>query len=90
MSRGVYKPVGTIPPFLEEQEEITGFYLSGLTYNRDIGVTLFDRGLGIDEAEQDLREYASLNVTNYNDDFYGIAEISYNNEPLGVVNEINL
>ena len=70
-------------------EDIQGWYLSGLQYNRNVGVTIFG-DLDIDEAESMLREYASQNIQNYNDDFYGIAEIDYNGETLDEVDEVNL
>lgn len=90
-SRGRYVPVEEIgeahtPSF----SSVNGFYLSGLQYNRDVGLTIFGENLDIETAENQLREYAEFNVKNYNPDFYGIASIPYRGEVLEIVNEINL
>ena len=72
-----------------QEPEVTGWYLSGLQYERNIGITIFG-DYDIDEAEDILRDYAEANLANYNNDFYGIAEIGHNGESLRKVIEVNL
>ena len=72
------------------ESEIETFYLSGLTYNRDIGVKI-STNLGINEAEELLRTYARTNVDGFNEDFYGISSIGYNGyDEVGKIIEVNL
>ena len=100
ISRGKYagKRIATLAdglPLSESQSNaltssINGFYLSGLQYSRDIGVKIFG-DYSIDEAEEILREYASVNVGGYNDDFYGIGDIPYDGySPIDEVIRVNL
>lgn len=67
-----------------------GWYLSGLQYNRDIGIKIY--GIeDIDEAEEILREYAERNISNFNPDFYGIGPIPYDGiSEINTVVEVNL
>ena len=72
------------------ESEIETFYLSGLTYNRDIGVKI-STNVGINKAEELLRTYAKSNVENFNHDFYGISSIGYNGyDEVGKIIEVNL
>lgn len=92
--KGVIKKSGRgryIPNMVGEAHtsSISNFYLSGLQYNRDIGIKIAIIG-NIDEAEEILRDYAISNISNYNDGFYGIAEIPYSNEVINEVIEVNL
>lgn len=85
VSRGEYKPLS--PPFF--QEEVQGWYMSGLQYGRDVGVIIY--GVSEDEAEIELREYLAANVANYNDGFYGLGSISYDGfSELEEIQEVNL
>ena len=71
-------------------EEITGWYLSGLTYNKDLGVIIYGDH-DIDEAESILRDFAERSIPHYNDGFYGIAAIEYDGtSPIDEVIEVNL
>ena len=85
---GVFRGRAEIDETIQESE-VTGWYLSGLQYERNIGVTIFG-DLGIDEAEGILRDYAETNIKNYNRDFYGIAEIRHSGELIDEVKEVNL
>jgi len=74
----------------EGEDNVSGWYLSGLQYSRDIGVIIYG-DYGIDEAEAILREYAEESINNYNDGFYGIGEIGYDgSSPLDEVIEVGL
>ena len=94
-SRGEITRVGrgeyTSPiTFSKTEEDVDGWYLSGLQYNRNIGIKIY--GIeDIEEAELILREYAISNINNYNDDFYGIGSIPYDGiSPINEVIEVNL
>ena len=74
----------------EGEDNVSGWYLSGLQYSRDIGVIIYG-DYSIDEAEDILREYASESIANYNDGFYGIGEIGYDgSSPLDEIIEVGL
>lgn len=74
----------------ETEDPISGWYLSGLQYSRDIGVIIYGR-YGIDEAEGILRDYCERNVSNYQEGFYGIGEIGYDGySPTDEVIEVGL
>ena len=84
-SRGFYRALS--PPFLEQQVE--GWYMSGLKYGRDVGVMIF--GVSEDEAEIELSEYLASNVANYNEGFYGLGSIPYDGtSQLNEIIEVNL
>ena len=91
IGRGRYEPIEPEPPspFFEGDGE-SGWYLSGLSYNRDIGLKVY--GIeDIEEAERLLREYAEKNVEGYNDGFYGIGSIDYDGfSQIGKIIEVNL
>ena len=73
-----------------DEPEITGWYLSGLTYNKDVGVIIYGDH-DIDEAESILRDFAQRSISHYNDGFYGIAAIEYDGtSPIDEVIEVNL
>ena len=101
-SRGIYrgKKIATLEdglPLSERQANALssssfsdGWYLSGLQYNRDIGITIY--GIeDIDKAEGILRDYAERNINNYNPDFYGIGPIPYDGvSRINEIREVNL
>ena len=87
VSRGNYF-VTQLPASFSD-EDVQGWYLSGLQYTRNIGVKIFGLDLDINEAELILRSHME-NVEHYNHDFYGIGEIRYNHEQLDKVIEVNL
>ena len=73
----------------EPEEDIEGWYMSGLGYGRDVGAIIYD--VTETEAEDILREYLEKNAGSYNPDFYGLGEIDYDGfSPLDTVIEVNL
>lgn len=81
---------GDIDGQVENTQDIPGWYLSGLSYNRDIGVVLYGNS-DPDASEEILRDYARANIQGYNDGFYGLGEIDYDGfSPTGEVIEVNL
>ena len=84
---GINERTKTTP---KREDNVSGWYLSGLQYSRDIGVIIYG-DYSINEAESILREYAEESVSNYNDGFYGIGEIGYDgSSPLDEVIEVGL
>lgn len=70
--------------------QIDTYYLSGLSYNRDIGIKISTEKT-ISDAEDILRNYARRRVSNFNEEFYGISSIGYNGfDEVGKIIEVNL